>query len=467
MTSTKHAANSVGGKTARACDSCIRKRARWYCAADDAFLCQSCDSLVHSANQLARRHERLRLKTASLKSSSSSSSSDVLVLAAMDLSLAPSWHRGITKKARTPRHGKNNQSSAALETPRGRYEPARNPFHLVPEVGSDEYSNSHDENEEQLLYRVPIFDPLVTELCTPPYSLTSAKTATTAATPGRNQTDNKETKQAESKVSSANKSNSGVDNLHGFLPTETELAQFAADVESLLGRGLDNECIGMDDLGLIDTKEKESRECCADSEKVKVEDEESPCKVETTSEMEMEIREPFELNFDYDSPATREQADEEEKKVDLVMANEIRNNEGELRENSNQRKKKKILLQLDYEAVISAWACQKSPWTNGGKPDFDPDDCWPECMGTCGLELHQPYYGEMGTYGCHAGIGDGGREARVSRYREKRRTRLFSKKIRYEVRKLNAEKRPRMKGRFVKRASFTVPAPSSFPLLSK
>jgi hypothetical protein len=38
----------------------------------------------------------------------------------------------------------------------------------------------------------------------------------------------------------------------------------------------------------------------------------------------------------------------------------------------------------------------------------------------------------------------------VSRYREKRRTRLFAK-IRYEVRKLNAEKRPRMKGRFVKR----------------
>ena len=53
-----------------------------------------------------------------------------------------------------------------------------------------------------------------------------------------------------------------------------------------------------------------------------------------------------------------------------------------------------------------------------------------------------------------AGCSDSGREARVSRYREKRRTRLFSKKIRYEVRKLNAEKRPRMKGRFVKRTSF-------------
>lgn len=60
----------------------------------------------------------------------------------------------------------------------------------------------------------------------------------------------------------------------------------------------------------------------------------------------------------------------------------------------------------------------------------------------------------MGGMGGNRGIGDGGREARVSRYREKRRTRLFSKKIRYEVRKLNAEKRPRMKGRFVKRSSF-------------
>ncbi|KAJ0632205.1 putative transcription factor C2C2-CO-like family [Helianthus annuus] len=43
------------------------------------------------------------------------------------------------------------------------------------------------------------------------------------------------------------------------------------------------------------------------------------------------------------------------------------------------------------------------------------------------------------------------REASVQRYKEKRRNRLFSKTIRYEVRKLNAEKRPRIKGRFVKR----------------
>lgn len=46
----------------------------------------------------------------------------------------------------------------------------------------------------------------------------------------------------------------------------------------------------------------------------------------------------------------------------------------------------------------------------------------------------------------------GQREASVRRYKEKRQNRLFSKKIRYQVRKLNAEKRPRLKGRFVKRS---------------
>ena len=39
----------------------------------------------------------------------------------------------------------------------------------------------------------------------------------------------------------------------------------------------------------------------------------------------------------------------------------------------------------------------------------------------------------------------GTREASVLRYKVKRQSRLFSKRIRYEVRKINAEKRPRMK----------------------
>ncbi|KAK4744758.1 hypothetical protein SAY87_011070 [Trapa incisa] len=44
------------------------------------------------------------------------------------------------------------------------------------------------------------------------------------------------------------------------------------------------------------------------------------------------------------------------------------------------------------------------------------------------------------------------REARVLRYREKRKNRKFEKTIRYASRKAYAEMRPRIKGRFAKRA---------------
>jgi hypothetical protein len=44
------------------------------------------------------------------------------------------------------------------------------------------------------------------------------------------------------------------------------------------------------------------------------------------------------------------------------------------------------------------------------------------------------------------------REARLMRYREKRKSRRFEKTIRYASRKAYAETRPRIKGRFAKRA---------------
>ncbi|XP_068638307.1 zinc finger protein CONSTANS-LIKE 2-like [Aristolochia californica] len=48
------------------------------------------------------------------------------------------------------------------------------------------------------------------------------------------------------------------------------------------------------------------------------------------------------------------------------------------------------------------------------------------------------------------------REARVLRYREKRKTRKFEKTIRYASRKAYAETRPRIKGRFAKRSNIEV-----------
>lgn len=48
------------------------------------------------------------------------------------------------------------------------------------------------------------------------------------------------------------------------------------------------------------------------------------------------------------------------------------------------------------------------------------------------------------------------REARVLRYREKKKMRKFEKTIRYASRKAYAETRPRIKGRFAKRRSAQV-----------
>ncbi|KAJ6312549.1 hypothetical protein OIU77_014131 [Salix suchowensis] len=433
MICSKSLANAVGGKTARACDSCIKKRARWYCAADDAFLCQACDSSVHTANSLARRHERVRLKSASFKDEGSKESS------------MPSWHGGFTRKARTPRHGKPVSHSKIEGTIRN--------IPLVPEVGSDEIS-LEDNEEEHLLYRVPIFEPFAAELCT---STTISDEAGVGVPAGGDDTDQRvaDSSGIESKVLLGGSEGKDAESLHGFLPSDMDLAEFAADMESLLGRGLENESFGMEELGLMDCKEENVLEVKGyplGNGKVKVEEEEDAGMEEkdvrechADIEIDMAKDPPFELSFDFDSPAT---CGEEYEKVEGLL----KNSDGEYDDYGGAKKKTKTLLSLDYEAVMAAWASQGSPWTNGYRPDFDPDECWPDCMGISGTQLHHPF-GDMSGSGAHPALVDGGREARVSRYREKRRTRLFSKKIRYEVRKLNAEKRPRMKGRFVKRTA--------------
>ncbi|XP_010460379.1 PREDICTED: zinc finger protein CONSTANS-LIKE 16-like isoform X1 [Camelina sativa] len=412
----KSLANAVGAKTARACDSCVKRRARWYCAADDAFLCQSCDSLVHSANPLARRHERVRLKTASpaaVKHSNHSSS-------ASPPHEAATWHHGFTRKARTPRgSGKKNNLSI---------------FHdLVPEISVEDQTDSY-ELEEQLICQVPVLDPLVAE------QFLNDVVAPKIEFPMISVMIDEDEDNAESC-------------LNGFFPTDMELEEFAADVETLLGRGLDTESYAMEDLGFSNTE-------MFKVEKDEIEEEE----VEEKKAINMEIFDdddrkdvdgtvPFELSFDYESS---HKTSEEE-----VMKNVESSGECVVKV-KEEEEKNVLMLRLNYDSVISTWGGQGPPWTSGEPPKLDIDiSSWPPVsMGEFGGDQsHQKQY----VGGClpSSGFGDGGREARVSRYREKRRTRLFSKKIRYEVRKLNAEKRPRMKGRFVKRAALTAAAANS------
>ncbi|KAL7001166.1 hypothetical protein U1Q18_002320 [Sarracenia purpurea var. burkii] len=452
MVSNKKLANAFGGRTARACDNCLRKRARWFCPADDAFLCQACDASVHSANSLARRHERVRLKTSSWKTSEDDSPLG---------NFAPSWHQGFTRKARTPRHG--GPSPSIFKKPKSE-EPTRNSHPLVPdELGSGGETSNEENEDDQLLYRVPVFDPLPSSRLSPPvcsgFQTQQWNNLNVGAAPAAKDA----------------KTSTDANGFHGFLPSETELAEFAADVENLWGNGFDEESFDMESLGLMDCKEKDSEEGCIGKGRVKVEDEEDTggagAAMGNHGDTEIDVErdaETFELNFDYNSIANYE---EEENKVEgratMMMENEDETVDA-------KKTTKKILLKLDYDGVVTAWNDQRSPWTTGDRPELDPaDDCWPYCMGNCGTFHHQDHGNVMGVIGGQNMVAvpmtmvvDRGREARVSRYREKRRTRLFSKKIRYEVRKLNAEKRPRMKGRFIKRASCLAGA-ATFPLLNK
>jgi hypothetical protein len=108
-------------------------------------------------------------------------------------------------------------------------------------------------------------------------------------------------------------------------------------------------------------------------------------------------------------------------------------------------------LKLNYKEVLSACSDQ-SLWTAHDKhPQTVPDDPIADAAGNMDLGFvpdlnFGPQEMAVTRDDCYSGRGR--REASLLRYKEKRRARLFSKKIRYEVRKLNAEQRPRMKVSF-------------------
>ncbi|XP_064986153.1 zinc finger protein CONSTANS-LIKE 16-like [Musa acuminata AAA Group] len=409
-TEKQRPASAVGAKTARPCDGCLRRRARWFCEADDAFLCQVCDVSVHSANPLARRHRRVRLKTASF-SGFLSTTEDGLGDHA-----TPAWLHGCKRKPRTPR-GKPGVAGAPTAA---KVEP------LVPDLEALSAEENQFNEEDQLLHCVPILDPVLAELLSQPHQ-DHANGSDTEAKPAVQLLEQAHV----SAVPTA-------DGLGGFHASDLELEQFASDMEVLLGSGLDNDSFCIDGLGWMNgTVEDDS------DGQVKVEVDLDVAGTSSNFRMEMDLPKGA-LDLGFDSQMMAVEVDEHKP---LQQAETASNNY-----RAEAAAKRKMILRLDYEAVIAACSSNVlSLWIDGVRPDFDPNDSWPDVPAMAGgaaamKEMH--YQQEV----AHAA--DEGREARVSRYREKRRRRLFSKKIRYEVRKLNAEKRPRMKGRFVKRPAF-------------
>lgn len=266
----KEAANALGAKTARACDSCLRRRARWFCGADDAFLCHACDNIVHCANQLASRHERVRLQQ------------------------QEGWYSGFTRKARTPR-GHNNKNKYKEEGEALFMTTSSSTLSVVPEMAAEE-----ETEEELLLCRVPEFDP--DELC--------------------------EIKKDDIDPAAG----CGVEDLENF-PEFMDLAEFAADVESLLQVGFD--CNRDGTMVLM---------------KNEIKDEQVVVEVENNDNNN---------NNNNNSTGTGEM--------------ERTQNPGESSSSASGIIKGKILLRLNYEEVISAWDSQAQgcPWTTGNPPHLN------------------------------------------------------------------------------------------------
>ncbi|KAI3463062.1 hypothetical protein Pfo_019725 [Paulownia fortunei] len=129
----------------------------------------------------------------------------------------------------------------------------------------------------------------------------------------------------------------------------------------------------------------------------------------------------------------------------------------------------RVSLKLDYEEIMKSWSNKGPLYIDAAEssqivPDINHHFLSHEasnngvswgCNGgswTVPEMVGDVENGEMRMKNGDETMKMGQREASVLRYKEKRQNRLFSKKIRYQVRKLNAEKRPRLKGRFVKRS---------------
>ncbi|KAL6139513.1 hypothetical protein ACLB2K_057817 [Fragaria x ananassa] len=120
----------------------------------------------------------------------------------------------------------------------------------------------------------------------------------------------------------------------------------------------------------------------------------------------------------------------------------------------------RLALKLDCEEVLNAWSDKGSLYikTEDGEPP--PPQTVPDLLQDLLFQhLHDSSANieDLWLVPEEGGSGSGSlerkrvqRQESLLRYKRKRENRLFSKQIRYEVRKLNAEKRPRVKGRFVR-----------------
>lgn len=336
---------ALGARTARSCDSCMRRRARWHCPADNAFLCQTCDVSVHSANPLARRHHRVRLPSASCSSPPRDPD-------------APTWLHGLKRRPRTPRSkpggSKSNKHEATPSFIAAAASSAAVPDLEAEESGSGILGDNDDDHgfqddDEDLLYCVPVFDPMLAEFYNPVADEGEQKPACLMLP------------LVETSPEFASGGLAEADGLSGFDVPDMDLASFAADMESLL-MGVDD---GFDDLGFLD-EEKPQVNADVDLEL------DAMAAPEPEREDKKRKRDGFDyLGFlDEEKPQSQVNAD-----VDLeAMA------APEPEREDKKRKRTDMILKLNYEGVIASWVRDGgSPWYHGERPHLDdPYELWLE-----------------------------------------------------------------------------------------
>nr|ACN31603.1 unknown [Zea mays] len=131
-----------------------------------------------------------------------------------------------------------------------------------------------------------------------------------------------------------------------------------------------------------------------------------------------------------------------EEEADASVDDAVANGDGDANSAPTNAPKAGLGLKLDADEVLKAWSDKGSMFAEGSGPESP----------TSATEVRAKL-ADIDLFPENGAGGGGVREASVLRYKEKRRTRLFSKKIRYQVRKVNADCRPRMKGRFVRSPS--------------
>ncbi|KAL3693814.1 hypothetical protein R1sor_007465 [Riccia sorocarpa] len=401
---------AMAGRAARACDVCARDRARWYCAADEAYLCGRCDNSVHCVNALASRHERVRLGPNGIPSKPSDRGPG---------SGKKTPHSLQVKKKATKGGSKHCSSKGRMM--------------IKDEMLAQSFFSNPDD------IRVPGY-----MVDSPPLSEDDQGLISPHGLPGHvPELQLHQLQQLGSPVDDENPQgrievSPGYGNLD-VIPKELDALERGSDEDEYLDF--------TDTFTEADFLDQNGDDGSSPLSQSFVKTEYSP---ESTVSSDGQFQPSFVVSDTGAGVVEATVSDSIAVKVEnisLLYPSQGCTEEG-----------KRCLppLKLNYEDVLNAWSDRGPFWVeDDGQPQTVPVFSNMEIALNLDLEnFHREQVGEVPVLGIsEEGLeasGDG-REARVMRYREKRRTRLFSKQIRYEVRKLNAERRPRMKGRFVKR----------------